>query len=301
MNPPKDEHFPSEKTDKDRLDGLLSADVLTLDLVSAFAGDRKLTTDESRLIDAMQNRLGNGFYSELLYAIAHQHFEPDVAERIWQEIKRHKYEMSSALKRNIRVVVAALDYLSNITGDIIATTLISEGDIATIVDGSIRDGLTGLFNHAFFYRRTEIEIRRAVQSGNAVSIMMIDIDDFKDFNDRYGHQEGDAILHSIGSIIKAETRRADTCCRYGGEEFGVVLPGADMHEAHALAERLRRAVETGLPDNRKLTVSIGIATLRGANVCSSEDLIRQADDALYKAKAGGKNRVEPQERPWRRD
>jgi diguanylate cyclase (GGDEF)-like protein len=295
MSPPGDEHFPREKTYKDRLDGLLSAEALTLDLVSAFAGDRKLTMGESRLVDAKRVSLGDGFYSELLYAVTHQHFEPDIAKSLWQEIIRHKYEMSSELKRNIRVVVAALDYLSNITGDIVSTTLISEEHIADIVDASIHDGLTGLFNHTFFYRKTEMEIKRSVQTGTAVSIMMIDIDDFKDFNDRYGHQDGDAILHKIGAIIKAETRHADICCRYGGEEFGVVLPGADRHEAVSLAERLRKAVENSLPENRKLTVSIGIATVKSMPDCSAGALIKQADEALYKAKETGKNRVVMQE------
>ena len=162
MSLAEDGQISPEVTDTDRLDGLLSADTLTLDLVSAFAGDRKLTMNESRLVEAKQKRLGNAFYSELFYAITHQHFEPDVAGQLWQEIIRHKCDMSCALKRNIRVVVAALDYLSNITGDIISTTLISEEHIAGIVDSSIRDGLTGLFNHAFFYRRAEIEINRSL-------------------------------------------------------------------------------------------------------------------------------------------
>ncbi|HUI92335.1 MAG TPA: GGDEF domain-containing protein [Chitinivibrionales bacterium] len=289
--PPANENPSNEETEKERLDGLLAADVITLELVSAFAGDRSLTREEELFFEIKRKSLGNRLFSALLYAITHQHFEPDIAKPLWREIIKHKYEMSGALKRNTRVVVAALDYLSNITGDINSTTLISEERIADIVDGSIRDGLTGLFNHAFFFRRTEIEIKRSIQSCDSVSIMMIDLDDFKDFNDRYGHQEGDAILHRIGAIIKAETRHADFCCRYGGEEFGVVLPGADMREAQALAERLRRAVEAGLANDKKLTVSIGIATMTSAHVCLSEDLIKYADEALYKAKTAGKNRV----------
>ena len=295
--PSPNENSSNEETDKERLDGLLVADVITLELVSAFAGDRSLTKEEELFFETKRKSLGNRLFSALLYTITHQHFEPDIAKPLWQEIIRHKYEMSGALKRNTRVVVAALDYLSNITGDIISTTLISEEHIADIVDGSIRDGLTGLFNHAFFYRRTEIEIKRLSQSGDSVSVMMIDIDDFKKFNDRYGHQDGDAILHRIGAIIKAETRHADFCCRYGGEEFGVVLPGADMHEAQVLAERLRRTVEAGLPNDRKLTISIGIATMTNAHVCLSGDLIKHADEALYQAKATGKNRVVAHEWP----
>lgn len=103
------------ETDKDRLDSLLFPDVLTLDLVSALAGDRPLTKAEALLLDRRKAALGNRFYSDLLYAITHQHFEADIAKTLWKEIIRHKYEMS-----------AALDYLSNITGDILSTTLISE-------------------------------------------------------------------------------------------------------------------------------------------------------------------------------
>jgi len=295
--PRKNESSPNEETDRERLDGLFSTDVLTLDLVSAFAGDRKLTKKERIFIATRKKSLGNRFHCALLYAITHQHFEPDIAKTLWQEIIRHKYEMSCALKRNTRVVVAALDYLSNITGDIVSTTLISEEHIADIVDDSIRDGLTGLFNHAFFFRRAEIEIKRTVETGNFLSIMMIDIDNFKAFNDRFGHQEGDTILHRIGEIIKAETRHADFCCRYGGEEFGVVLPEADMHEAETIAQRLRRTVDANLPYRRKLTISIGIATMTRTHVCGSGELIRLADEALYNAKTSGKNRVVPHEWP----
>jgi hypothetical protein len=104
----------SEKNDNERLDGLPSANVLTLDFVSALAGDRPFTKEESPLLDEKKRSFGDRFFSDVLFAITHQHFEADIAGHIWQEIVRHKYEMSAALKRNIRVVVAALDYLSNI-------------------------------------------------------------------------------------------------------------------------------------------------------------------------------------------
>ncbi len=291
MNTPGNSLSSGKETDKDRLTSLLSTDVLTLDLVSALAGDRPLTKAEALLLDNKKNSLGNRFFSDLLYAITHQHFEAAIAETLWQEIVRHKYEMSAALKRNIRVVVAALDYLSNITGDILSTTLIAEDQIADIIDVSLRDGLTGLFNHTFFYRRIDFELNRSARYGTPVSLMMIDIDDFKEFNDRYGHQEGDAVLRSVGALIKAESRDSDICCRYGGEEFCVILPSTDSGEAVLLAERLRKAIEKNQPDNRKLTVSIGIAAASGLPLHTPESLVKKADDALYEAKAGGKNRV----------
>ena len=279
----------ADDPDKERLDGLFSVDVLTLDLVSALAGDRPLTKAEVQMIDNKKNSLGNKFYSDMLYAITHQHFEAEIANTLWQEILRHKYEMSTELKRNIRVVVAALDYLSNITGDIQSPTLISEDHIADIIDVSLRDGLTGLFNHAFFYRRLEFELERPDRYNTPVSLMMIDIDDFKKFNDHFGHQEGDAVLRTVGAIIEAVSRDSDVCCRYGGEELCVILPSTDTNEAILLAEKLRKAIEKSQHDSRKITVSIGVAAADRELFHTPQSLVKKADDALYEAKANGKN------------
>lgn len=291
MNTPNNRLPSNEETDNDRLDSLRDDDVLTLDLVSALAGDRPLKTTEALLLDNKKAALGNRFYSDILYSITHQHFEADIARELWENIVRHKYEMSGALKRNIRIVVAALDYLSNITGDINATTLISENHIAGIVDVSLRDGLTGLFSHAFFYRRTDFEIRRSVRYGDPVSLLMLDIDDFKELNDRYGHQQGDKILASIGAAIEAETRDTDICCRYGGEEFAVLLPSTNRIEALSLAERLRAAIENKQPYERRVTVSIGVAISTASAKHTTQSLVKKADDALYQAKSRGKNCV----------
>jgi diguanylate cyclase (GGDEF)-like protein len=280
-----------DKAHNDRLEGLLSDDVLTLDLVSAVAGDRPLTQAEALLLERRKSSLGDRLYTDILYAITHQHFEPDIAKTLWRDIVRHKYEMSDALKRNIRVVVAALDYLSNITGDIASTTLISEDHIADIVDVSLRDGLTGLFNHTFFYRKVDLELKRAATYGTPVSVMMIDIDDFKAFNDLHGHQAGDAALAMVGSVIQAETRDADTCCRYGGEEFAVVLPSTDGSEAMGLAERLRQAIRAKFAGKRRITISIGVACAKRTSAYTPQSFVKEADDALYEAKVAGKDRI----------
>jgi two-component system cell cycle response regulator len=291
MSTPGNRPSSAEESDEDRLDGLRSSDVLTLDLVSALAGDRPLKKAEALLLDRRKSSLGNRFYSDVLYAVTHQHFEADIARALWQEIVRHKYEMSGALKRNIRIVVAALDYLANITGDIASTTLISEEHIADIVDVSLRDGLTGLFSHAFFYRRTEFEIKRTARYRTPLSLMMIDIDHFKAFNDRHGHQEGDAILTSVGAVIEAEARQTDICCRYGGEEFAVLLPSTQGNEALALAERVREAVAKVGLHGRRITISIGVAAATATSVHTTERLVKEADAALYEAKTSGRNRV----------
>jgi diguanylate cyclase (GGDEF)-like protein len=135
-----------------------------------------------------------------------------------------------------------------------------------------------------------MELKRYARYGSPVSVMMIDIDDFKNLNDLHGHQEGDRILARVGAIIDAETRDLDICCRYGGEEFTVILPSTGVEEAALLAERLRAKMEASLPCGRRVTVSIGVSTC-GKDTDTSQRLVMKADAALYRAKSAGKNRI----------
>jgi diguanylate cyclase (GGDEF)-like protein len=136
-----------------------------------------------------------------------------------------------------------------------------------------------------------MELSRFERYGTIVSIMMIDIDNFKEINDRYGHVEGDRILAALAGAFKTETRDSDICCRYGGEEFVVIMPSTDIREAGILAERLRWKVEQGMPGGRKVTISIGVASC-DRDIHTSKELVEKADAALYEAKRKGKNRVE---------
>jgi|WetSurMetagenome_2_1015567.scaffolds.fasta_scaffold58392_4 diguanylate cyclase (GGDEF)-like protein len=281
---------PGEETEVERLGGLVADNALTLDLVSALAGDRQLTETEKSLIDDFRKNRGDKFYTDLLYAVTHQFFPPLVAENLWNQLLKHKYEMSFIMKRNIRIAVAALDYLSNLTGELQSPTLIDETRMSAIVQMSLRDGLTRLFNHTTCYQRIEMELSRFERYGTIVSLMMIDIDNFKEINDRFGHIEGDRILTVIAGALKTQTRDLDICCRYGGEEFVVILPSTDLREAAILAERLRSKVEQDMPGGRGVTVSIGVASCSEATH-TSKALVEKADRALYEAKKEGKNRV----------
>jgi diguanylate cyclase (GGDEF)-like protein len=279
-----------EETEVEQMNGLVVDNALTLDLVSALAGDRQLTETEKSLIADFRKSRGDKFYTDLLYAVTHQFFPPLVAENLWNQLLKHKYEMSFIMKRNIRIAVAALDYLSNLTGELQSPTLIDETRMTAIVQLTLRDGLTRLFNHTTCYQRIEMELSRFERYGTIVSLMMIDIDNFKEINDRFGHVEGDRILTVIAGALKTETRDADICCRYGGEEFVVIMPSTDLREAGILAERLRSKVEQGMRGGRGVTVSLGVASC-GRDAYTSKALIEKADSALYEAKKNGKNRV----------
>jgi diguanylate cyclase (GGDEF)-like protein len=161
---------------------------------------------------------------------------------------------------------------------------------------AITDGLTGLYSHRYFQERLASEFERARRFDHPISVAMIDIDHFKQFNDRFGHQAGDLLLERLGEIMRASVRRVDTAARYGGDEFAVMLVETDIAEAVAFAERLRAAVAAArlAPSAARegvVTVSIGVAT-GSAKDASPKMLVAKADQALYQAKAAGRNRVQ---------
>ncbi|MGM0563443.1 MAG: GGDEF domain-containing protein [Pseudomonadota bacterium] len=160
------------------------------------------------------------------------------------------------------------------------------------------DPLTGLFNRRELERQLQAEWRRASRSACLVSIILIDIDDFKPYNDHFGHQAGDACLETVAALLQEQFQRVSDCAaRYGGEEFIVLLPDTDGEAAHQLAEKFRHALaERNIPHPHAraadhVTASIGVATTRASSEGHYEHLIHAADEALYRAKESGRNRV----------
>jgi len=157
---------------------------------------------------------------------------------------------------------------------------------------AITDGLTGLLNHKEFQRRLDENIEGSKRYHYTISLLMIDIDHFKQFNDTYGHQVGDYVLQTVATIIQTQTRTVDVCARYGGEEFAVIVRDDDTFNSLILAERIRSAVyaypikHDGI--RSQLSVSIGIACFP-KDAGNAEDLIKRADEALYTAKETGRN------------
>lgn len=161
---------------------------------------------------------------------------------------------------------------------------------------SITDPLTGLVNRRYLEERLAEEIKRSQRHGYPLSFMMIDADEFKSYNDTFGHPEGDIALQIIGQCLKAALRGADIPVRYGGEEFSILLPQTTSSEALTIAERVRQKVETTRFPSRQVTVSIGVATC-STELKTPEDLIKAADSALYDAKRKGRNNVQVYQKP----
>jgi len=156
------------------------------------------------------------------------------------------------------------------------------------------DYLTDLWNHGYFQAILQSELEKARAAKTPLTLIMLDIDDFKVYNDSLGHQAGDSILKQLGALLKNQSRKMDYVCRYGGEEFTIILPGTEKKEAYLIAERLRQDIEKQgfiheeiLPQ-KKLTVSIGLAAFP-ENGLNPSELIAASDKALYQAKNKGKN------------
>jgi len=159
------------------------------------------------------------------------------------------------------------------------------------------DSLTGFFLREYFFRRLEEEQRRARRYGGRFALLMLDLDEFKSINDRHGHLAGDRYLRAVAATVRAQLRSADMPCRYGGDEFSLLLPETDLQGARTIAERIREAVAQLEVEAEgaflRSTVSIGVAAFPEHSTDEAKDLMRHADEALYRAKRAGRDRVVP--------
>src|SRR5437868_15342353 len=176
--------------------------------------------------------------------------------------------------------------------DICATAIQNANYVERVRQLAYIDGLTGIFNRRFFELRISEEFERSRRFQNGMAVIMVDIDHFKRLNDEFGHLLGDEVLRQVSSIFHQQLRKIDVVCRYGGEEFAILLSQTNLQHAVAVAEKLRRLVETwqfpGVP--RPVTISAGAATYPDHGT-TRDDLVKAADAGLYAAKQAGRNRV----------
>lgn len=207
---------------------------------------------------------------------------------IHQSILWDMVNASHAFSKNLLVVLSERVRSHN---QVIAD---SYGNLQKFEKHATTDALTGLGNRHAMEETFPREVRRCVQGGEPVSLIMIDVDRFKEFNDRFGHIAGDRALSAVGHILRNQFRPRDQLVRFGGDEFAVLLPGIALDEAAAIADRVRDAVSasTGGKDSLiqvPVEISVGVAELRDDDVF--ETLLRAADEALYRAKDAGRNKV----------
>lgn len=188
--------------------------------------------------------------------------------------------------------------VANLAGNALANAHLFESmELANLELGrlAITDGLTGVHNHRHFRTRLDDEFSRAQRYGTPLSLIMLDIDYFKNINDAFGHGQGDIVLREIADVVRNCVRKTDMLARYGGEEFAVLLPQTDKDGAVMEGERIRNAVKdykcTGPDRCIMVTVSLGISTFPSSGIKNADDMVGKADDALYEAKNSGRNRT----------
>lgn len=161
---------------------------------------------------------------------------------------------------------------------------------------ALSDGLTGLFNRAYFDATIEQETARSLRTKKPLSLLLIDLDHFKKINDTHGHQAGDQVLEKVALVLREQSRTSDTVCRYGGEEFAIILPETPRSHAQMVAERIRQKI-SDLDCGFAVTTSIGINCAERPEGLVPKALIAGADEALYAAKRNGRDRCETASKP----
>jgi diguanylate cyclase (GGDEF)-like protein len=212
------------------------------------------------------------------------------ATAVWQQVARHRRALRQKLGRDVGLGVAALDYLVNVRHQLKDPKIIEAHALGAIESEAVSDGLTGLYNRRYFEEALVREVERARRYDLESTLLLVDLDGFKAINDTRGHQEGDRVLQEVAEVVRRHLRASDIACRFGGDEFAVILCDTPRDEALAVAERIRADVERAF--ERAVTISAGLATVPD-DARSTEELVANADRALYAAKRGGRNGTVP--------
>jgi diguanylate cyclase (GGDEF)-like protein len=274
----------SKKATAKKLLNIESKNRLSSDSIESLSEKPKL------LKEYLDFSIANTF-SELMFRLTHEIYSEDKAKILWDKIITHKEEVESKLGRDVGILVTTLDYLTNISGDLISPKIIEDRRIEEAALMATRDHLTGLYLRSVLDFSIERLYKEHKRYEKNLSLLMLDVDNFKNVNDNFGHQSGDMVLKGLGKIVLETIRDADFAARYGGEEISIILPETSENKAIIIAERLRNNVKKYFCSGPKITISIGVSANMDLAI-SGIDMIRYADKALYTAKLKGKNRVE---------
>lgn len=243
-------------------------------------------------LEALRQKNDSGFYSDFFRVLAHLNLEEAEARKHWEGVLKNTKLFNERLGRSVGLRVAMLDYMINQNHLLKNPKIIEINIYENIIRNTITDELTGVYNKRYFEIMVLKELKRGLRYGRPFSIFLFDVDDFKNFNDTFGHQEGDNVLRIVGAILINTFRAEDTSFRIGGEEFAVILPELEvpfaMQAAKRFSDELSKRSESTL--KRKITISGGVTgyPLHGDTM---EILFEKADKALYYVKKNGKNSI----------
>ena len=258
-------------------------EIVSYDNLTQFA-------DHPALLDLFIQKYGNQFYKRCIFSLTHISIREKLAEKKWEEIVTHRIYLNGILHRDVGLKVAAIDYLENVSFIKYNMTSFETSKADDIARVATTDRLTGLYMRDIFNEMLEKEFQFFLRNGQPLTLLMIDVDNFKNYNDTFGHQAGDKVLKKIGETLLHTVRKSDISCRYGGEELVVIMPQTDLDTALEVAERIRQRIGNIDLDGKNITVSIGVSQA-DSSIKASKTLLKLADDALYQAKNQGRNKI----------
>ena len=283
-------HLPGETQCRDATHVGLRRELLSLLDRSALDGAR---LDSG--LRALANKYQCDVYDGLIQLLTSLELDQDEGSASWRAVVAHQQRMERDRGRATDIRVAMLDWFLE-TRALKEPRIVELDELEELQASVYRDGLTDLHNYRFFDEHLRREIAKGGRRLTPLSLVMIDVDDFKAYNDRYGHEAGNQALIAVARVLGESLRQDDVCARYGGEEFALVLSDTPKPAARDVAERTRRRVQevcaelAGVAKGDTPTISLGIAT-HPADATDANTLIRSADKALYAAKDAGKNQV----------
>ena len=237
---------------------------------------------------------GKDAYQAIIQILTDFDFKPDEAEKWWFEITKHREDISNALGRQINLMAAISDYCSLIKKSLKNYKILDINTFEEIKKESTHDNLTDLFNKGYFQDALNQHISLAKRHNTDLSVVFLDIDDFKEVNDTLGHDSGDIVLKAVAKTISEALRASDIIARFGGDEFVILMPNTDKFNALLISERISKTIKDKVikleSKNCQITLRGGVAGYP-IDANNAKDLLNRADNALYRAKGAGKNRI----------
>jgi phosphoenolpyruvate-protein phosphotransferase len=267
---------------------------IDINLIEILTGDRKGTYSENKLLNKLKNKLGYKFYIELIYFLTHTLVKSGLqAKRIFNEIIKHRVNLNRKLNRNVGIQVAILDYSRNINRTLKDPTIIEESKITEMAQHAVTDKMTKAYDKAFLFHDLDKEIQKTKRYGTKFSLLMIDLDNLKTINDKFGHTIGDKALMLLCEIVIKNIRKSDTLYRFGGDEFLVLIPMSTEIYVAEVAQRILKTVRNTSKRKCgvKFSVSIGMAAFNKNNIKNISGVIKVVDKALHYAKNTGRNKL----------
>ncbi len=257
--------------------------------VNAFEDD-----DFIEEINFLAKENGDDTYKETIQVLSDITLEPEDAKTCWLGVLSHRKRISNLLDRKISLTTAICDYFCSLNKPLKSCKIIEINNFEKMIEESNHDSLTGLFNKTYFQNTLDQHLSLAKRHGTDLSVLFLDIDDFKEINDTLGHHCGDIVLKQVADTINNKMRESDVKARFGGDEFVILMPNTYKLNALLLSERLRKTLnETPIElENSTLNIAVsGGVSGFPVDAAKAETLLDLADRALYMAKGAGKNTI----------